>query len=223
MNTAATVLLGAILALVVIWVAWRIASRHASIPCPTWLSWLLDVDVPLTSVYRTAKIVERLDVSPGMRVLDVGCGPGRVTVPLASAVGPTGEVVAVDIQPEMLDRAREKAAAAGLDNIRFVQAPMGAGSLDVANADRALLVTVLGEIPEREAALREIFDTLAPGGVLSVTEIVFDPHFQRRAVVESLAEQAGFRECAFYGSRAAFTLNLMKPMNAGPHRAQGSP
>jgi len=41
-----------------------------------------------------------------------------------------------------------------------------------------VLVTVLGEVPDREAALREIFDALKPGGILSVTEIIFDPHFQ---------------------------------------------
>jgi len=74
--------------------------------------------------------------------------------------------------------------------------------------DRAVLVTVLGEIPDREAALREIFDALKPGGMLSVTEVIFDPHFQPRPTVARLARSVGFREQAY---RVAFTLNLEKP------------
>ena len=72
-------------------------------------------------------------------------------------------------------------------------------------------MTVLGEIPDREAALREILAALKPGGMLSVTEIIFDPHFQSRATITQLARSAGFREKAFYGNRIAYTLNLEKP------------
>ena len=78
-------------------------------------------------------------------------------------------------------------------------------------SDRALLVTVLGEIPNREAALKEIFDALKPGGILSVTEVIYDPHFQSRDTILKLAGSAGFKEKAFFGNRYAFTLNLEKP------------
>ncbi len=78
-------------------------------------------------------------------------------------------------------------------------------------ADRALLVTVLGEIPDREAALSQIFQALKPGGILSVTEIIFDPHYQSRSTVLRLASAAGFQEKAFFGNRIAFTLNFEKP------------
>ena len=74
-------------------------------------------------------------------------------------------------------------------------------------------MTVLGEIPDREVALKEIFNALKPGGILSVTEIVFDPHFQSRNTVRRLVESAGFRENEFFGNRFAFTLNLERPEN----------
>lgn len=48
-----------------------------------------------------------------MRVLDAGCGPGRLTIPLARQVGPTGEVVALDVQQGMLKRVRKNAARGG--------------------------------------------------------------------------------------------------------------
>jgi SAM-dependent methyltransferase len=119
-------------------------------------------------------------------------------------------VIALDIQPGMLRRARDKVRRAGLDNIRFVAAGLGDGALERDGFDRALLVTVLGEIPDRRAALKEIRDSLKTGGRLAVTEIVSDPHFQRRKAVERLAEAVGFKEKAFFGNRIAYTMILEK-------------
>jgi hypothetical protein len=70
---------------------------------------------------------------------------------------------------------------------------------------------VLGEIPDRETALQEIFASLKAGGILSVTEIIFDPHFQSRNTVSRLALEVGFSEKEYFGSRLAYTLNLEKP------------
>jgi hypothetical protein len=72
----------------------------------------------------------------------------------------------------------------------------------------------LGEIPDREAALKEVFSALKAGGVLSVTEVIVDPHFQGRATVLRLATSAGFREKKFLGNRLAFSLHLEKPADA---------
>ena len=211
METSAYILLGLIGLALFVGVTWRFASRRRSLPCPVWLRWLVELDNPFTKTNRAADIIERLGLQPGMAVLDVGCGPGRLTVPLARQVGPRGEVVAVDIQPGMLSRARGKAQAANLTNIRFLQAGAGEGKLGRNQFDRALLVTVLGEIQDRKGALKEIFEALKPGGVLSVTEIIFDLHFQGHCTVASLAGEAGFREKEFFGNRIAFTMNLEKP------------
>lgn len=194
-------------------IVWRFASRRRSIPCPVWLRWLVELDNPFARTNRAAVIVEHLNLKPGMMVLDIGCGPGRVTIPVAKAVGPQGTVVAIDLQEGMLARAREKARAANLTNIRFQQAGVGDGKLARSDADRALLVTVLGEIPDQRAALQEIFDALAPGGILSVTEIIFDPHFQSHSTVSRLTAAVGFREVEFFGNRLAYTVNLEKAPN----------
>ena len=176
-----------------------------------WLRWLVELDNPFTKTNRAAVIIEHLDLVPGMTVLDMGCGPGRLTVPVAEKVEKRGRVVAVDIQAGMLRRAEAKAKKAGLSNIRFVQAGAGEGKLERDSFDRALLVTVLGEIPDRDAAMKEIFDVLKPGGVLSITEIIFDPHFQRRSTVTQIAERIGFREKRFFGNAIAYTLHFEKP------------
>jgi ubiquinone/menaquinone biosynthesis C-methylase UbiE len=174
------------------------------------LAWLVELDNPLAKNYNASSIIQRLDLRPGMRILDAGCGPGRVTIPLAQAIGTHGEVVAIDIQPRMLRRARDKAQTAGLTNIQFQELAIEGGTLGNAQFDRVLLVTVLGEIPDRESAFQEIHRALKPRGVLSVTEIIFDPHYQSREVILRLAGSAGFREIAFFGNRFAFTLHLEK-------------
>jgi ubiquinone/menaquinone biosynthesis C-methylase UbiE len=191
-------------------VAWLVVSRRRSLPCPVWLRWLVELDNPFTKTNRARVIIEHLGVAPGMYVLDIGCGPGRLTIPLATAVGENGCVVAIDVQAGMLKRARKKAEDAKLTNIRFVHAAIGQGVLERDVADRAVLVTVLGEIPDREAALTEIFGGLKPGGILSVTEVVFDPHFQRQAMVRQLANAVGFRQKALFGNRLAYTMHLEK-------------
>jgi len=211
---AVTVILLAIVVFVVVAVVWRQASRRESLPCPVWLRWMVELDNPFTRSNRAAFIVDTLALAAGMAVLDAGCGPGRLTVPLARGVGPRGQVLAVDIQPGMLARARARTEAAGLSNVEFAAAALGDGSLPAARFDRAVMVTVLGEIPDQAAAFDELYSALAPGGILAVVEVIFDPHFQPRGAVTRLALAAGFRERAFFGHRLAYVIHFEKPRDA---------
>ncbi len=77
-----------------------------------------------------------------------------------------------------------------------------------------MLVTVLGEIPDRDAALVEIYRALKPGGWLAVAEVFPDPHYQRQTKVRELARKAGFKEAKTYGSWLAYTMILAKPNDA---------
>jgi ubiquinone/menaquinone biosynthesis C-methylase UbiE len=191
--------------------AWLVSSRRHAIPCPAWLAVLVELENPFFSSTRAQRIIADLGLKPGMRVLDVGCGPGRLTIPIAQYVGPTGEVVAIDVQDGMLDRAKAKSAAAGLTTIAFHKLDIGRDPLPSGAFDRAVLATVLGEISDRPKALRQIFDALKPGGVLAVTEIIADPHFQPRARVRALASSIGFRERQCVGGRMAYSMYLERP------------
>ncbi len=208
--TNLSIISGIVLLIVVLTLVWRFISNRRSLPCPSWLSWMVEMDNPFTKTNRASVIIGLLGLQPGMKVLDAGCGPGRLAIPTAKAIGSQGELTALDLQAGMLARVKEKAHTAGLSNIRLVQAELGKGKMEKAYYDRAMLVTVLGEIPEQEAALQEIYQALKPGGILSVTEVIFDPHFQSRESVQRVAGRVGFREAGFFGKRLAYTMHFEK-------------
>lgn len=106
----------------------------------------------------------------GMRLLDVGCGPGSITRGLAQLVAP-GTVVGLDLSPEALAGARRDATERGLDNLEYREGsvyhvPFPDASFDVAYAHQ-----VLQHLRERGAALREMLRVVRPGGLVAVRDV----------------------------------------------------
>ncbi|MDP8951395.1 MAG: class I SAM-dependent methyltransferase [Actinomycetota bacterium] len=187
---------------------WR--QRRSPIPLPPFLTFL--IENPLTEAFLGADVLlERFDLAPGMRVLDAGCGPGRLTIPVARAVGPDGRVVALDSQAATLRKLEKRLDAEGLENVRVVKGELGEGTLDEGGFDRVLLVGVLGEVRDRAVGLRELYAALKPGGVLSVTEIVGDPDYHRPPTVRREVQAVGFKLVERFGGFPAYTLNFEKP------------
>jgi SAM-dependent methyltransferase len=107
-----------------------------------------------------------------MRILDVGCGVGDVSLLCAEIVGPHGAVVGVDRDPAALKRARERAAAAGLDHVTFQEAdyrelPIGESS------DAVVGRAVLMYAADPAAALRSLLPHLRAGGIVAFQEFDF--------------------------------------------------
>jgi ubiquinone/menaquinone biosynthesis C-methylase UbiE len=203
-------LIGIIALFFVIWFTWKYSSRHVNVPCPSWLYWAVELENPFAKSSQSKIIISGLDVKPGMTVLDIGCGPGRLSIPLAKAVGERGRIVSVDIQPEMLNIVRKKADTEKINNITLVNISMGEGKLQNYNADRAVLVAVLGEIPNQAMALEEIYNSLKPGGILAISETIFDPHYQSKQNILKLVTSIGFSEVGYTGNTLAYTIYLKK-------------
>lgn len=102
---------------------------------------------------------------PGMKLLDVGCGPGTITVDLARLVAP-GEVVGVDLEPSQIELAQTRAASDKIENARFQAADTYSLPFENDSFDAVFLHGVLEHLTDPIAALREVRRVLKPGGVL---------------------------------------------------------
>jgi ubiquinone/menaquinone biosynthesis C-methylase UbiE len=127
---------------------------------------------------------------PGERVLEIGPGTGYYTLDMAAWVSPGGSVDVLDVQQQMLDHTMRRAAARGLTNVVPTLGDARRLPYPDASFDAAFLVTVLGEVPDQDAALRELARVLEPGGRLVVGELFGDPHWVNPASLRRRAEQA---------------------------------
>jgi ubiquinone/menaquinone biosynthesis C-methylase UbiE len=191
-------------------VSWRWASRKWLLPCPSLLAWSLDNSLVQRSPL-TSKTLERISLHPGERVLEIGPGPGRLLIPAAKRVMPGGEAVGIDVQPRMVERLGRNAKKAGVTNLTVILGDATEPHVPEASFDVAFLCTTLGEIPDRLLALAQCFLSLKPGGRLSITEVILDPHYQSQSSVRRLAERAGFRFLSNEGGWWFYTANFTKP------------
>ncbi|RII13117.1 Demethylmenaquinone methyltransferase [Streptomyces sp. YIM 130001] len=126
-----------------------------------------------SAVYRQASehLLRRAGIVPGMRVLDVGCGPGDVSMLLAELVGPSGSVIGVDLDEHLLGVAKDRAAAAGLgDRIEFRQDDITALALD-GQVDAVVGRIILLHLPDPAGALDSLRQLVRPAGLVAFLEL----------------------------------------------------
>jgi ubiquinone/menaquinone biosynthesis C-methylase UbiE len=127
----------------------------------------------------------------GERLLEIGVGTGYYSLDLAEWAGPEGRVELFDLQQEFLDHVMRAAGERRLGNLVPTRGDATALPYEDASMDAVVLITVLGEIPDTAAALREIARVLKPDGRLVVGELFGDPHFTTRAALQRQAASAG--------------------------------
>lgn len=180
---------------------------------PHQLTWFLDL--PGRGLIMSARTVAgRLPVKPDARVLEVGPGSGYYSVDVARRI-PQGELTLFDIQQEMLDKSAEKLSAAGIGNFSCKQSDGKSLPFESGTFDAIFLVTVFGEIADRDGFLREAARVLKADGVLSITEHHPDPDFEHADTIAACLEEHGFVPLQTLGWRWAYTLNASKRC-AGP-------
>ena len=115
------------------------------------------------------RMVELARVEPGSRVLDVAAGYGEPSLTAAAVAGPEGKVVATDISPEMLLYGRERAAAAGLENVEFVESEAASLDFPAESFDAALSRFGIIFEPEAEATAGRVRGFLVPGSRMVIS------------------------------------------------------
>jgi ubiquinone/menaquinone biosynthesis C-methylase UbiE len=144
---------------------------HNHSVCPWWLGWVL-----VNPLRRLIEPPERLlgpFVSPGMTVVEPGCGMGYFSLPLARMVGPTGRVICVDLQEKMIAGLMRRARRAGLAD-RIDATVSSSNDLGLraftGSADLAIAIHVVHEVPDQHRFLEQMHDVLRPGGELLIVE-----------------------------------------------------
>ncbi len=161
---------------------------------------------PARRLVQPASLAARASgVRPGDRVLELGCGPGYFSPSLARRV-PGGRLVLFDLQPEMLHHARRRMRGAAADAVcgDGTMLPFAEGVFDV-----VFVSAVLGEIPDRDAALSEARGVLCDGGRLVILETFGDPDRIPAGELTRLVTSSGFeaerRRRVGWSYLAAFT------------------
>jgi ubiquinone/menaquinone biosynthesis C-methylase UbiE len=162
--------------------AYWLRERRHPVPCPYGARFVLTGPRPFLG---RARLREALMLEPDERLLEVGPGTGYYTFDVASRVR---ELDVVDVQQAMLDHV----ARAAVPNIRGTLADATSLPFEDDTFDGAYLVTVLGEVPDQEAALRELRRVIRPGGRLVVGEALLDPHFVPPRALARRGARAGF-------------------------------
>ncbi|MDQ6749466.1 MAG: class I SAM-dependent methyltransferase [Actinomycetota bacterium] len=164
--------------------------RSYTTPFPFRLRRWISVETPGLASERLRSLLEP---APGERMLEIGPGVGLYSLPAARWLAPSGGLEVLDLQSDMLEETLRRAQANGVSNLSITQGDAQRLPFPDAVFDGAFIVTALGEIPDQDAALRELHRVLKPRGRLVVGELVIDLHGVRLPALRGRAHRAGFR------------------------------
>jgi ubiquinone/menaquinone biosynthesis C-methylase UbiE len=167
------------------------------------------VDLPHPGITRE-RLIEILEPQPKERVLEVGPGTGYFALPVAERLE-RGKLEVYDLQQKMIDLVLARAKERNVSNVTGWTGDAQEMLFEPNRFDAAYLTLVLGEIPDQDAALRELARVVKPGGRLVVGETMLDPHYVTFASLKERAERAGFEYERRVGGAFAYFARFRVP------------
>ena len=165
---------------------------------------------PIRNIFLSPeRLIERLELKEDFFVLEIGPGPGYFSIKVAQKLT-KGKLVLADIQQEMLDYAKKRIDKKGLDNIEYKLCDGERLDFENESFDRVFMVTVIGEVTEKEKYIREIERILKKEGVLSISELAGDPDRMSIEDLKELTAIGGLKLQKHFGSKKNYTLNFVK-------------
>jgi len=166
--------------------------------------------IPVRNIFLSPKqLIERLELKNDLQVMEVGPGPGYFSLKIAKKLF-RGKLVLADIQQEMLDYAKRRIEKKGLSNIDYYLCDGKFFRFEDNTFDRIFMVTVLGEVENKEDYMKELYRILKKGGILSISELAGDPDKMTINEIKYLTEKHGFQLYNIFGKEKNFTINLKK-------------
>lgn len=158
--------------------------------------WAKEFDDPGRDTWqKPADVVAAMKIAPGMVIADIGAGTGYFEPYLARAVGASGKVFAIDLEPSMVRYLTDRAAREHLDNVTVKLAAPGSPGLEPSSADRILIVDTWHHIPDRTAYATKLLAALRAGGTVTIVDFTLEsshgpPRAHRIAPAQVVAELA---------------------------------
>ncbi|MBK8944794.1 MAG: methyltransferase domain-containing protein [Ignavibacteriae bacterium] len=166
--------------------------------------------LPIRNIFLSPKrLIDRLHLSNNNFVLEVGSGPGYFSPIIAKEI-PYGKLVLADIQQEMLDLARKRIKKSKIINVDYYLCNGSEFDLPSNYFDRILLVTVIGEVENKEVYFSEFYRMLKPKGILSISELAGDPDKMSINEIKIIAERFNLNFLELFGSEKNYTINFTK-------------
>ena len=166
--------------------------------------------IPFRNIFLSPRrLIQRLDLNESHNVLEIGPGPGYFSTHAARKLN-NGKLVLLDIQQEMLDMSKKRLCKRGIKNVEYCLTDGLSLDLESNFFDRVFMVTVLGEVENKENYLKEIYRVLKRDGILSISELAGDPDKIGIEELKSLVCPYGFSVSHIFGRRLNFTINFKK-------------
>jgi len=177
---------------------------------PAFAMHLVDNPFRRKLILNPETIAARMKLEPGMTVLEIGPGLGSYTIAAAKRVLPDGKVYAIDIVEGIVEKLKKRFEKDGISNI----SPMVADAYNLKFSDkffdRIFMISCLGEIPDPVKVLKECHRVLKTDGLLSLSELYYDPDYPLRRTEKRWAEEAGFEFQEQFGNWFAYQLNFKR-------------
>lgn len=187
----------------------RLVRRIYKFPIPHFLTNLIDNPIR-RRIQPPESTPTRHGIRTGMSVLEVGPGNGTYTLAASQAVGDAGRVVAIDIEPRIIEKLKQRVELEGAGNIEVRIADVHKLPFPEASFDVIYMITVIGEIPAPGEAMHEFHRVLRHGGTLAFSEFLPDPDYSLPRTLTDLAGGAGFHLRSRLGKLFYYTLLFEK-------------
>ncbi|MBL9040572.1 MAG: class I SAM-dependent methyltransferase [Myxococcales bacterium] len=137
--------------------------------------WTAKFDGPERDAWqKPQELVKRLQIAPGMTVADIGAGTGYLMPHLAAATGDKGRVIAVDIEPKMVQHLTDRAKKAKLSQVTAQLGEPGDPKLAAASVDKIVFLDTWHHVPSRMAYAQKLLAALRPGGSVYIVDFTMD-------------------------------------------------
>jgi ubiquinone/menaquinone biosynthesis C-methylase UbiE len=198
-----------ILVILIVWFLFgvRIVRRFLHFPIPPFVARFIDNPIR-RRIQPASRVVDWIGILDGMRVLEIGPGPGTLTIEAAKRVGGNGRIFAVDIEPAEISRLNRRLQREKITNVTTKVASAYELPFPDKAFDIVFMIAVLAEIPDKKKALLEIKRVLKDDGLLAIGEFLPDPDYPRRKTVIGWCKDAGLEPVAAHGGLVHYVVTF---------------